>query len=186
MSQPSLSLLSLSIPKAMKVLGSLKTIDYDCMPDSMADGFIDLIEGLMNCFPAGQAEFHDLVYKNSRNMDFNHAAEAYRILSPAAKASFPLAAEHGTMLANTPLTVALTPLQGTNLLGTCLDAVERAPADEFEAAFQLTERLLEGYPSVRAAVDQGVDASLQFDYFREAYKGLVEAGAAKGEFGMAA
>jgi hypothetical protein len=202
MMQPSLTFLTLSIPAAMKALDSFRS--FDDLPDHLADGLIDMTEALMNCFPEAAAIYHPLhddtaeaAIRHHLRQDgtpaapaFNHSVEAYRILSPIVeKASYPISTEYGVMLADTPLTVALTPHQGMMLLQDCVGhANDIVVDDEFEALFVLTERLLEDHPAVKAAVEHGVGKDENgFDFFAEAYAGMTAATkAAKEQFGMAA
>lgn len=173
MFQPSLSFLSQSIPEAMKTLGSFRSIDH--LPEPLMHGVVDMIEALMNCFPAAAEIYYPLHDAPENGADFNHAEEALRFLTPAFEAAtYPLRTEHGTLSADTPLAVAQSPHQAMMLLEESYrDVNANHVEDEWEVLYDMTERLLEGHPSLKTSIDRGYDnGEPGFDYFAEAYRGI--------------
>lgn len=185
MMQPSLSFLSLTIRDARDCLESFR--NFDKLPEQLIDGVTCLVETLMNCFPDAQHEYHRLMDLDTRRprhlQNFNHTAEALRLLSPAVDAAtYPLHTKYGIMLEDTRLFMALDPGNAMALLGECSPSkINSALWDtEFDTLFDLTERLLEGHPALKASIEQRIDAREPgIDYIVEAYEGIVEAGMAK-------
>lgn len=175
MIQPSLTFLSLSIPAALKAIGSFRSLDG--LPEPLIEGVIDTIEALMAVFPEAAVEYNAGV--DSLAEDFNHVAEAHRVLVPAVEAaSYPLHTEHGVMLADTPLTATLSPHNAMALLRDCVGhAGSINDDDEWDGLYKMTERLLKDYPSIEASIEQRFeDDEPGLDFFREAYNGMVKAG----------
>ena len=173
MIQPSLSFLALPIPAAMKVLGSLRTLDH--LPDLLQDGVIDMIIALTNCFPEVSEDYYE---RMNQEKDFNHAEAAYKVLAPAVeKVSYPLQTPHGLMDEDTPLTSALTGFQGMELLFSCLGVLGAAVSDaEVDALLIATDKLVEADPWVAAEFDRLMnDSEASFDYCGAAYRLLCEA-----------
>lgn len=81
------------------------------------------------------------------------------------------------MLAETPLTAALTPHQGMMLLEDCLGHFSDIPmGNEFLALWDVNQKLIEAHPPILAAINQGIyGLDRDFDYFAESYKLLTEA-----------
>lgn len=190
MIQPSLSFLAMPIPAALKVVASFRSIED--LPEPLLDGVVDTIEALMGCFPEAAAIYHPLddaqaeavilhhLFPNDTKPapEFDRMAEAHRLLAPAVEAAiYPLITDHGTMLADTPLTVALAPGSAMMLLQECVGRTENIHADaEWEALYEMTGRLLDGHPALKASIEQRFDDDEpDFDFFAEAYEGMVEA-----------
>jgi hypothetical protein len=176
MMHPSLTLLSLSIPEAMKTLACFNS--FDDLPGQLSDGLIDMVEVLTNPFPDAQREYHRLVDLNSSNKDFNHAAEALRLLSPAvASATYPLQVEEGAMLEDTPLIAAMTRHQRMMLLGEFPHGDAEVLNDtDMDTLFDVTDDLLEAHPALKANLDKSLAAGEPgFHFFDQAYRGLVAA-----------
>lgn len=175
MFQPSLSFLSQSIPEAMKTLGSFRSLDH--LPEPLMHGAVDMIEALMNCFPAAAEIYYPLHDGPETQKIFNHAEEALRYLTPAVEAAtYPLHTEHGTLSEDTPLAVALTPQQAMMLLRESYEDVNANHVEhEWEVLYEVMLRLLEGHPQLKASVEHGMDSGENFDYFAVAYAGMAEA-----------
>lgn len=173
MFQPSLAFLSLSIPDAMKALGSFRTLEG--LPNALSEGVIDTINALLDMFPDIAVEYYAGM---NADKDFNHVAEAYRLLMPAVEAlSYPLHTENGVILADTPVTETLSPAAGLDLLGeSYIDSGHNPNEYEYDALHTLTERLLDEHPSLKASIDQRFDAGEpDFDFLAEVYRGIWEA-----------
>jgi hypothetical protein len=169
MTQNHLEFLSLSIPEAMKVLGSINTVEY--FPESTRDAVLDLAEAALACYPDARDAYYDLMGSAT---DFNQVAEAYRILVPAVESTvFPLATEYGAMDSDTPLIMTVPEVHAMELLGFAA-TFEHAHDREIDAVVLLTERMLDRYPDANAAVTADL-YSHGFDYFAEAHKHLTKA-----------
>ncbi len=163
MSQASIEFLSLSVPEAVKVLGSINTVKY--LPESTRDAVLDLAEAALACYPDVRDDYYDLM---DTEPDFNHVAEAHRLLTPAVESTaFPLATEYGVMNVDTPLIMMLSEAHAMELLGFAATS-EPAHDREIDAVVLLTERMLNQYPDAAAAVTQGLYSD-GFDYFVEAH-----------------
>lgn len=174
MIQPSLSFLALPIPAAMDVLGSFRTLEH--LPQPLADGLIDMIEALMNCFPEATGEYYGRM--DSLEEGFNHAAVAFKVLTPAVeKASYPLQTHSGSMDEDTPLAMALSEHQALELLFECQEGHGPSQTDdEVDALLAVTDRMVEADPWVAAEFDRLMNADpASFDYCGEAYRLLKEA-----------
>lgn len=170
MTQASLEFLALSIPAAVKVLGTIRTVEH--LPDTTRDAVLDLAEAALACYP----EVRDAYYArmDDGGMAFNHVAEAYRILVPAVEnTTFPLATEYGAMDADTPLIVMVPEAQAMEILDFAA-TVGAAHDQEIDAVVLLAERLLDRYPEANAAVEQVLYTS-GFNYLTEAHTCLTEA-----------
>lgn len=170
MTQASLEFLSLSIPEAVKVLGSITTVVH--LPESTRDAVLDVAEAALACYPEERTVYYELM--DDELMDFNHVAEAYRILVPAVESTvFPLATEYGAMDADTPLMMMVPEVQAMELLGF---AATFGPARdrEIDAVVLLAERMLGRYPAANEAVTPDL-YNHDFDYFVEAHKHLTKA-----------
>lgn len=174
MTQPSLSFLALPIPAAMNVLGSFRTLEH--LPGALADGLIDLIEALMNCFPEVAGEYYGPM--DSLEEGFNHVEVAFKVLTPAVeKASYPLQTPNGPMDEDTPLTMALSEHQAMELLFECQGVLGADVTDaELDALLGATDKMIEADQAVTAEFDCLMnDNSVSFDYCREAYRLLNDA-----------
>ncbi len=172
MMQPSLSLLTLTIREATNFLGSVRTLD--AMPDRLQDGFVDMIMALTRCFPEAAEEFDYLT--DTSGLDFNFAAEAYRLVSPLVdQMTYPLHTEYGTMFEDTPLVMALAPGNALDLIKDCIGHEDHLTYEpDANALFDMTLKLTHTYPSIAAELDVLLDEG-GVGYYEEAYKLLTEA-----------
>lgn len=171
MTQAHLEFLSLSIPEAVNVLGSINTVEH--LPESTRDAVLDLAEAAMACYPDERAAYYGLM--DDGGMGFNHIAEAYRILAPAVENTvFPLATEYGAMDADTPLTLALAPHSALPLLQE-LTGDAHLSDREFDAVASMVDRMFELYPSAQAAFYERLDGAEDFNYVADAHRMLTEA-----------
>lgn len=175
MFQPSLSFLSQSIPEAVKTLASFRSLDD--LPEPLMYAGVDMIEALMNCFPAAAEIYYPLHDGPETGKDFNHAEEALRYLTPVVEtATYPLHTEHGTMSEDTPLAVALTPHEAMMLLRESYEDINANHNEaEWEVLYEVMLRLLEGHPELKATIEKGMDSGENFDYFAVAYAGMAAA-----------
>lgn len=164
-----LEFLSLSVPEAMKVLGSISTVEY--LPESTRDAVLELAEAVLACYPDVRDAYFDLM---DTEPDFNHVAEAHRLLTPAIENTvFPMATEYGAMDVDTPLIMMSGEVEAMKLLGFAA-TFEPARDREIDAVVLLTVRMLDRYPDAAAAVTPDL-YSLGFDFFAEAHKHLTRA-----------
>jgi hypothetical protein len=180
MMQPSLSLLTLTIREATDFIGSVRTTD--AMPDRLRDGFIDMMLAALDCFPDAADEFERLEFRGGRG--FNHAEEAFRLLSPLVdQVTYPLHTEHGIMLEDTPLVMALAPGSAMHLLEECLGLDEHLDYEpDANALFDMTRKMIDAHPSIAAVIDKKLDEDpWNFHFYADSYPLLKEAAVKKEE-----
>lgn len=166
MTQAHLESLALSLPEAVRALGSITTMEY--LPESTRDAVQDLADAALACYPGVRDTYYDQM---DTQPDFNHVAEAYKVLAPAVELTvFPLATSYGTMDADTPLIMMVPEVQAMELLRFAATA-ESLRDRELDAVVLLTERMLDRHPEAGAAVTADLDSE-GFDYFTEAHKHL--------------
>lgn len=185
MTHSSISFLTLTAPEAVDLLGSLRTIDH--LPESMADGVIDMIEALMTLLPAAAEIYHPLQDSMYLGEEFNHAQEAHRALVPALQeAVFPLSTPNGVFDADSPLTLALAVGNALALLRDLTGDANMSDR-EFDAIASMVDRLLDLHPSTKAAFDSLLDDPASgFDYVADALRMITAAQLENPQLAMAA
>lgn len=173
MTHTSISFLTLTAPEAVDLIGSFRTIEH--LPETMAEGVIDIMETIMSLLPAAAETYHALQDSMHLGEDFNHVQEAYRVLAPALQeATFPLDTAYGDFDLDSPLTLALAPHNAITLLR---DLISEASMNdrEFDAVASMVDRMLERFPFAKVVFDTLLDdPSSGFDYVADAHRLLSE------------
>lgn len=169
----SISFLTLTAPEAVEMMGSLQSIDQ--LPDAMADGVIDTIEALMALLPDAADEYHFLQDSGLLGAAFNHAREAHRVLVPALQsATFPLETARGPFDLDSPLALALSPLNALALLRDLAED-ETLTDREFDAVAAMVDALFGPYPAAKAIFEEQLETAKGFEYVADAHDLLTEA-----------